>query len=128
MPQFAGYFVIEDDVVRLQSPPTSPGQLPIEYQSDEFALPDVRRDAPAILTVQVNPSSNADIRLRVVLNDVAVVPSKVFDTDPERLWHEPISGSALQASGNKLEVLIQQGSTGTIRLSDIVLWFRADRS
>jgi hypothetical protein len=77
-----------------------------------------------ILAFRANPSSNADLEFVITLNDVDIDPRPVtFDTNPSRTWHVVILGAALMPNGNGQSYQVRKGGTGTVALSDIVLWW-----
>ena len=124
MPRVADYAVVRDSTITLHVP--TPEEIrPGLFESGPFSMPGVDISLDGILAFRANPSSNADIKLEITLNSVNIEPFPVtFDTNPNRTWHEVVSHAALQASNNRLTIFVRQESTGTIDLSDIVIWFR----
>lgn len=79
---------------------------------------------PAILMLRVDPHDNA-IELRVHLNDVEIM-NQVFNTEPQRSWHEVISGRALAESENELVVSVPSDTSifNGIDVSDVVILYQ----
>ena len=122
MPLAADYAIVRDSTITLHvPPPPAPGF----FESGPFSMPGVDRTLSGILAFRANPSSNADIKFVITLNGVDIESVPVtFDTNPSRTWHEVVAGAALQANDNRLRIEVRPGGTGTVDLSDIVLWFR----
>jgi hypothetical protein len=124
MPRVGDFGVFRDNPVALKPPPQAAGELPPDFHSDLISLPGVDTTLSGVLALRVNPSSNANLTLEIVLNNVLIVPNVRFDTPRDRSWHEVISGASMLASNNRLHIVVHAGGTGTVSISDIVIWFR----
>jgi hypothetical protein len=125
VPRISDFAVIRRDSLQLQ-PQDADGNLPFDF-SKTFDLPNVSEsdDDFAILSFMANPSSNADLRVRFLLDDAPVLDQK-FETDPQRAWHEVLPVSVLQPPVHRFRLEVLPGGTGTIRFSNIVLWYQAN--
>jgi hypothetical protein len=52
-----------------------------------------------ILAFRVNPRGDGDVKLRMRPNN-SVVLEQVFDTDPQRSWHEVVAKGVVLAEGS----------------------------
>ena len=121
MPTIADYVVLTD------APFTLPPQTPPGDRHLRFDAPRVSPSARSILAFRVNPHVGAgEVTLRMRLNDAAPLV-QVFDTEPQRSWHEVFAAGTLKATGNELAVSVPADSGGgSIDVSDIVIFFQAD--
>jgi hypothetical protein len=86
-----------------------------------------QRTSPSILTFQVNPQiGSGDVTLRIRLND-HVALTQLFDTEPQRSWHDVMAAGALRATNNELVVSVPFSSGGgSVQISDIVIFFQSN--
>jgi hypothetical protein len=117
MPTVADYVVLTDASFTLP-----PGDRHLQFDA-----PGVSRSSQAILTYRVNPTvSSGTVTLRMRLNN-AVPYEQVFDTAPQRSWHEVFPAGTVTETGNELVVSVPSTSGGgSISVSDIVIYFQVN--
>lgn len=113
MPSIADFTVLSDGVVTLPRPGSSDHHI-------RFATPAVDTAQRAIVMFRVNP--RGDLTLRFRINNEA--SEFLFDTDPQRSWHEVINAGVLEPGGNELTISRTSGS-GSADVSDIVVLYQA---
>jgi hypothetical protein len=120
MPTVADYVVLTD------APFTLPPQIPPSDKHLQFDAPGVSRSSQAILAYRVDPSiGSGTVTLRMRLNNVPY--EQVFNTAPQRSWHEVFPAGTLRETGNELVVSVPSTSGGgTIAVSDIVVHFQVN--
>src|SRR5262245_24681759 len=120
MPTVADYVVLTD------APFVHPPQVPPGDQHLQFSAPRVNRTTQSILAYRVDPRIGAgSVTLRMRLNNL--VHEVVFNTEPQRSWHEVFPAGTLTETGDELVVSVPSTSGGgSIAVSDIVIHFQAD--
>ena len=120
MPTVADYAVLTDKEF------IHPPQVPPGDQHLPFNAPKVSRTSQVILAYRVDPRIDAgSVTLRMRLNNVA--NEQVFNTEPQRSWHEVFPAGLLTETGNELVVSVPSTSGGgSIAVSDIVVHFQVD--
>ena len=105
MPTIADFTVVSDAAFTL------PGDLLNDRHFPNLSFPAVSGSSPAVLMFRVDP---VEIPAHVVIqiNNVDVV-SQIFDTTPQRTWHEVIGAGTLKAAGNEMVVAVLPAGTAT---------------
>jgi hypothetical protein len=123
MPSTSANFIIvpgTDSTISLPDPQSGIN----DFHSSPFDAPDVHAGSPAVLFWQVNPAGR--VRVQVNLNN-KVVRIVLFDSTPQRSWHEVIGGGLVQAQDNVVDVAViadDDGNFGAVAVSDFVLMYR----
>ena len=110
-------------------PPGGGFTLPGPTGSDirQFALisaPDFDERSWAILAFRVNPKGTNEITLGVRINGTEVL-RQIFNTNPQRSWHEIIRPGVLRATENTLTMSAWSPASGSIDVSDVFLLYQA---
>jgi hypothetical protein len=114
----ADYIVVHD--AQFQLTPASPSRNFVINVPNNAAL-----GSPAILSMMVKTISADDIDATIEVNGQAVTNFVNADGLNDRAIHEVFAGSVLNAGNNTVAFDLTAG-TGTLQLSDVIVWFQAN--
>jgi len=115
MPDIAYYQVLKDAKTTL-----TPGGEP--WIKKWTAPDDINLEARAVLTFMADPNREADLTLEIKVNG-SVVRSPSFIGGVQRGMWEVLGPSHLDGGTNEFRFAVTSG-TGTLAISDVVLWYK----
>jgi hypothetical protein len=90
-----------------------------------FSTPNVDGTKNANLAFRVNPDVpvSGTVTLKVEINGIEIL-EQVFDTEPQRVWQENFSASALSSGGVNTLKLTKTGGNGDVTVSDFIVHYK----
>lgn len=82
-----------------------------------------------VLSFRVDPDGEADLKLKVVVqklgtgNEATVLSLPLGSAEP-RTVHEVLGGSQIHTGSNRFVFKVDEESSGSVSVTDIVLWYR----